>query len=63
MAQLMTEQLTIVLLIIVSIMAVLALVGVGIIMRNIKDKPDLTIDYDGADRAGLTDNDEEQGNE
>jgi hypothetical protein len=42
------------------IMAVLAFIGVGIIMRNIKDKPDLTIDYDGADRAGLTDNDEEE---
>ena len=35
----MTEQITIVLLIIVSIMMVLTFIGVGIIMRNIKDKP------------------------
>lgn len=53
-------QITNILSIIALLMAVLALVGVGIIMRNIKDKPDLTIDYDGADRAGLTDNDEEE---
>ena len=56
----MIEQITIVLLIIVSIMMVLALVGVGIIMRNIKDKPDLTIDYHGADKLGGTDNEEDE---
>lgn len=41
-------------------MSVLALIGVSTIRRNIKDKPGLTIDYDGADRAGLTDNDDEE---
>ena len=61
----MIEQITIVLLIIVSIMMVLALVGVGIIIHNIKDKPvkPITaeeIDYHGADRLGGTDNEEDE---
>ena len=56
----MIEQITIVLLIIVSIMMVLTFIGVGIIKHNIKDKPDLTIDYDGFDKLGLTCNDDEE---
>jgi len=57
----MIEQITIVLLIIVSIMVVLTFIGLGMIKRNIEaDKPDLTIDYDGFDKLGLTCNDDEE---
>jgi len=62
----MTEQITIVLLIITAIIAILALIGVGIIMRNIKqDKPvkpitaEQEIDYHGADKLGGTCNDDD----
>ena len=66
MAQLITEQLTIVLSIIAIILGVLAFIGVGIIMRNIKqDKPvkpitaEQEIDYHGADKLGGTCNDDD----
>lgn len=50
-------QITNILSIIALLMAVLALVGVGIVIRNIEAEE---IDYHGADGLGLTCNDDEE---